>query len=102
MGLGLAILLPVVPFVLEMVSLRRLSTAAFGTLMSLEPAFAQLIGLVVLQQVPSVLAVAGIACVVVAGIGAARGGARGGARDGARKPTEPPSDSERTYLSAPS
>ncbi|QIP40894.1 EamA family transporter [Rhodococcus erythropolis] len=97
-GLGLAILLPVVPFVLEMVSLRRLSTAAFGTLMSLEPAFAQLIGLVVLQQVPSVLAVAGIACVVVAGIGAARGGARGGAR----KPTEPPSDSERTYLSAPS
>ena len=79
-GLGLAILLPVVPFVLEMVSLRRLSTAAFGTLMSLEPAFAQLIGLVVLQQVPSVLAVAGIACVVVAGIGAARGGARGGAR----------------------
>ncbi|WP_314676914.1 EamA family transporter [uncultured Rhodococcus sp.] len=101
-GLGLAILLPVVPFVLEMVSLRRLSTAAFGTLMSLEPAFAQLIGLVVLQQVPSVLAVAGIACVVVAGIGAARGGARGGARDGTRKPTEPPSDSERTYLSAPS
>jgi inner membrane transporter RhtA len=81
-----------------MVSLRRLSTAAFGTLMSLEPAFAQLIGLVVLQQVPSLLAVAGIACVVVAGIGAARGGARGGGG----KPAGPPSDSERTYLSAPS
>ncbi len=93
-GLGLAILLPVVPFVLEMVSLRRLSTAAFGTLMSLEPAFAQLIGLVVLQQVPSVLAVAGIACVVVAGIGAARGGARDA--PGSRL-SHPPIPSERTF-----
>jgi inner membrane transporter RhtA len=37
-GVGLAILLPVVPFSLEMLALRRLTTAAFGTLMSLEPA----------------------------------------------------------------
>jgi inner membrane transporter RhtA len=75
-GLGLAVLLPVVPFSLEMLALRRLSTAAFGTLMSLEPAFAMLVGLVVLAQVPGPLAVVGIACVVVAGIGAERTGAR--------------------------
>ena len=56
-GLGLAILLPVVPFALEMLSLQRLTAAAFGTLMSLEPAFAVLIGLVALGQVPGVLAV---------------------------------------------
>ena len=37
-GLGLAILLPVVPFAFELLALRRLTTAAFGTLMSLEPA----------------------------------------------------------------
>ncbi|WP_308283678.1 EamA family transporter, partial [Pseudonocardia oceani] len=37
-GLGLAVLLPVVPFSLEMLALRRLTTAAFGTLMALEPA----------------------------------------------------------------
>ena len=37
-GLGLAVLLPVVPFSLEMLALRRLTTAAFGTLMCLEPA----------------------------------------------------------------
>ncbi len=34
-GIGLAILLPVVPFALELLALRRLTTAAFGTLMSL-------------------------------------------------------------------
>ena len=44
-GIGLAILLPVVPFALEMLALRRLTTAAFGTLMALEPAFAMLVGL---------------------------------------------------------
>ena len=75
-GLGLAVLLPVVPFSLELLALRRLSTAAFGTLMSLEPAFALLVGLVVLSQVPRPLAVVGIAFVVVAGIGAERTGGR--------------------------
>lgn len=75
-GLGLAVLLPVVPFVLEMLALRRLTAAAFGTLMSLEPAFALLIGLVILGQAPNIAAVAGIGFVVAAGIGAARSGGR--------------------------
>lgn len=75
-GLGLAVLLPVVPFSLEMLALRRLSTAAFGTLMCLEPAFALLVGLVLLDQVPRPLAVVGIAFVIVAGVGAERTGAR--------------------------
>jgi inner membrane transporter RhtA len=75
-GLGLAILLPVVPFTLEFLALRRLTTAAFGTLMSLEPAFAVLIGFVVLSQQPEALALLGIGCVVVAGIGAERTGGR--------------------------
>ena len=43
-GLGLAVLLPVVPFSLELLALRRLTSAAFGTLMSLEPAIALLVG----------------------------------------------------------
>jgi len=75
-GLGLAILLPVIPFALEMLALRRLTATAFGTLMSLEPALALLIGLVVLGQAPGLLPVVGIAFVVVAGIGAERTGAR--------------------------
>jgi inner membrane transporter RhtA len=75
-GIGLAILLPVVPFALELLALRRLTTAAFGTLMALEPAFAMIVGLVVLSQVPGVLGIVGICFVVAAGIGAARTGAR--------------------------
>ncbi len=75
-GIGLAILLPVVPFALELLALRRLTTAAFGTLMSLEPAFAMIVGLVVLHQVPGPAGVVGICFVVAAGIGAARTGAR--------------------------
>lgn len=75
-GLGLAVLLPVVPFALELLALRRLTTAAFGTLMALEPAFALIIGFVVLAQVPQALSVVGIGLVVAAGVGAERSGAR--------------------------
>jgi inner membrane transporter RhtA len=77
-GLGLALLLPVFPFTLELLALRRLNTAAFGTLMSLEPALALLVGLILLGQVPALLAVVGIGFVVTAGIGAERAGAREG------------------------
>ncbi len=76
-GLGLAMLLPVIPFSLELLALRRLTTAAFGTLMSLEPAIALLIGLVVLGQVPRPGGMLGIVLVVVAGIAAERTGGRG-------------------------
>lgn len=76
LGLGLAILLPVVPFTLELLALRRLTTGAFGTLMALEPAIALLVGYFALAQVPDRLAVLGIALVVAAGVGAERHGAR--------------------------
>ncbi len=75
-GLGLAILLPVVPFALELMALRRLTAGAFGTLMALEPAFALGIGFVALSQVPDGLAVAGVLLVVAAGMGAERSGSR--------------------------
>src|SRR4029450_5271419 len=74
-GIGLAILLPVVPFALKLLALRRLTTAAFGTLMALEPGFAMIVGLVVLHQTPGPAGIVGICFVVAAGIGAARPGA---------------------------
>jgi len=76
-GIGMALLLPVVPFTLELLALRRLTTAAFGTLMCLEPAIALGVGLVLLGQVPGALAIVGVGFVVAAGIGAERSGARG-------------------------
>ncbi len=75
-GLGLALLLPVIPFALELQALRRLTTAAFGTLMSLEPAIALTVGLLLLDQVPGWVPVTGIVLVVAAGIGAERTGGR--------------------------
>ncbi|MEJ2870184.1 EamA family transporter [Actinomycetospora sp. OC33-EN08] len=87
-GLGLALLLPVVPFTLEMLALRRLAAGAFGTLMALEPAIALLVGAVVLGQLPTWVAVVGIVLVVTAGIGAARSGDRGPDRPAeAREPS---------------
>ncbi|MFC7758866.1 EamA family transporter [Catellatospora bangladeshensis] len=49
----LALLLPVLPFALELLALRRLTVAAFGTLMCLEPAFALGVGATLLHQTPS-------------------------------------------------
>ncbi|UEL30351.1 EamA family transporter [Pseudarthrobacter sp. L1SW] len=68
-GAGLALLMPVIPFSLELLALRRLKASAFGTLMSLEPAIAVVIGFLVLGQLPGVAAVLGIVLVVAAGIG---------------------------------
>lgn len=71
-----ALLAPFVPWIFELYALRRLSKAAFGTLMALEPAIAVGVGAAVLHQVPGGLALLGSGCVVVAGVGAERGGQR--------------------------
>jgi inner membrane transporter RhtA len=76
-ALGLALLLPVLPFALELLALRRLTSSAFGTLMALEPAIGVLLGSLVLSQTPSVAQLVGVLLVVLAGAGAQRGGRRG-------------------------
>ncbi|MHA7282510.1 EamA family transporter [Arthrobacter sp. TMS2-4] len=73
---GLAILLPVLPFALEMLALRRMTPTAFGTLMALEPALGVLLGLLILHQQPTAVQFAGILIVVLAGAAAQRGGNR--------------------------
>jgi inner membrane transporter RhtA len=73
---GLALLLPVLPFALEMTALRHMKPAAFGTLMALEPAIGVTLGSFVLHQHPSATQTAGIALVVLAGAAAQRNGLR--------------------------
>ena len=75
-ALGAAILLPLIPWTFELYALRRLTKAAFGTLMALEPAIALTIGAVVLRQTPAFFQYLGIACVVIAGVAAERTGRR--------------------------
>jgi inner membrane transporter RhtA len=72
LGLGLALLMPVLPYLLELGALRQLNEATFATLMSFEPVLAVLVGAVVLGQRPSALSALGILLVAAAGIGVTR------------------------------
>jgi inner membrane transporter RhtA len=67
---GVALLLPVIPYVLEMQALRRLPERVFSILLSLEPAVSALVGLLVLGQLLGWPQLLGIACVVGASAGA--------------------------------
>ena len=55
----------VVPYALDQVVLARMGRAAFALLLSLLPATAAVVGLVVLGQVPTAAEAAGIALVVL-------------------------------------
>ena len=72
-GVGVAIFSSALPYTLEMVALRRLSTKAFGTLMSFEPALAALAGVVLLHERLTLTQWSAIAAIVVASVGAVKG-----------------------------
>jgi inner membrane transporter RhtA len=69
-GLAVAVLSSAIPYSLELEALRRLQKATFGVLMSLEPAVAALVGLVVLGQDLSATELVAIGLVVGASAGA--------------------------------
>jgi inner membrane transporter RhtA len=52
-GIGVALLSSAIPYTLEMIALKRLPARTFGILMSLEPAVAAVLGLVVLHELLS-------------------------------------------------
>jgi inner membrane transporter RhtA len=67
---GLAVLLPVLPYSLEMAALRRLPASTFGVLMSLEPGIGALLGFLVLGQDLTALGVLAVGMVIAASAGA--------------------------------
>lgn len=69
-GLGVALLSSVVPYTVELEALRRLPERTFGVLLSLEPAVAALVGLIVLDQHLLGREIVAIALVVAASAGA--------------------------------
>ena len=75
-GLAIGLLSSIIPYTLELEALRRVPARVFGIWMSLEPAVAALVGLVMLGQALTVSEWAAIVCVMVACAGAARGSAR--------------------------
>jgi inner membrane transporter RhtA len=72
-GLGVALLSSVIPYSLDLEALRRIPPRVFGILMSLEPAMAAIIGLVVLQESLHWSQWIAVLCVVAASAGATRG-----------------------------
>ncbi|HTY49683.1 MAG TPA: EamA family transporter [Steroidobacteraceae bacterium] len=62
------------PYPLELFALARISTRAYGTLTSLEPAVGTLMGLLVLRELPTAVQLAGIAAVVAASVGTTTAG----------------------------
>ena len=75
-GAAIGILSSVIPYRLELESLRRIPMRLFGVWMSLEPAVAALIGLALLGQHLSAVEWLAICCVMVACAGAAQHQAR--------------------------
>ena len=72
LGAGVGMLSSAIPYSFEQEALRRIAPSVFGVLMSLEPAVAALAGLIILGQSLGARAVAGIALVVIASVGASR------------------------------
>jgi inner membrane transporter RhtA len=70
-GVAIGLLSSIIPYSLELEALRRIPAKVFGIWMSLEPAVAALVGLVMLGQSLSLAEWAAIGCVTVASAGAA-------------------------------
>ena len=71
-GTGIGLLSSVIPYWLELEALRRIPASLFGVWMSVQPAVAALIGLILLGQHLSLAEWAGVCCVAAASAGAAR------------------------------
>jgi len=76
LGAAVGLLSSVIPYTLELVALRRIPAAAFGILMSLEPAAAAGAALLLLGEALSPPQWVAMACVVAASVGATAAGAR--------------------------
>lgn len=70
-GLGIGLLSSVIPYRVELEALRRVPARIFGICMSLEPAVAALVGVILLSQALSAPQWLAIGCVIAATAGAA-------------------------------
>lgn len=68
-GFAVAILSTALPFTLEFAALKRLSARAYGVLVSMEPAVAAIVGVLLLGERMGLQSIAAIICIVVAAVG---------------------------------
>lgn len=75
-AVGTSVMASLIPATLELIAMRRLRPQVFSILISFEPAFAALIGWIVLHQDPSALKLAAIALVISASVNQTLAGRR--------------------------
>jgi inner membrane transporter RhtA len=75
LGAAVGMLSSVIPYAADLTALRTMKPALFSILMSLEPAAAALVAMLVLQEFLSAFQWAAVAAVTVASVGATRGSA---------------------------
>ena len=92
-GLCVGVASSAVPYSLDLLALRRLSTSVFGVLTSLNPAIAALAGLLVLHELPPQRQLVGIALVMVASAGVTLTARRRGVTASGVRRRDPPSRS---------
>jgi inner membrane transporter RhtA len=63
-GVGVGVCSSVIPYVTDQLALARLSRATFALMLALLPAFASVIGVVVLRQIPTPIEVVGVALII--------------------------------------
>lgn len=83
---AVAVLTSALPYALEMIALRGMSTRVFGVLSSLGPGVAALAGFVVIHQALDLREVVALALVTIASVGVTLGGARRGRDDEIAQP----------------
>jgi inner membrane transporter RhtA len=71
-GIGVGICSSVIPYICDQFAMARLSKATFALMLSLLPATACLVGIVVLRQIPSIAELTGVGA-VIAGVALKRG-----------------------------
>lgn len=64
-GIGVGICSSVIPYICDQLAMSRLPRSSFALLLSLLPATATIIGVIVLRQIPSLLDVVGVAFVMI-------------------------------------
>jgi inner membrane transporter RhtA len=63
-GIGVGVCSSVIPYVTDQLALARLSRATFALMLALLPAFASVIGVIVLRQIPTPIEVAGVVLII--------------------------------------
>jgi inner membrane transporter RhtA len=87
-GVGVGVCSSVIPYVTDQLAMRQLPRATYALMVSLLPAVATVVGLVVLAQVPSTREAAGVA-LVIAGVALHRERPGGEVKGADRAPSDP-------------